>query len=195
MKNGIINRYMSMIHPATQISDQTESPLCPTAATLPNGQLFIAMTPDQNQACMGIVSIAAAGPQLETLATIATGIAGGREQAMNMVLSLLHGIGPKNAQEGMVAVQMVMAHILSLHFTGQAFTGKHSPHFVELFLRNANKAQNNMLRLTNQLQQMRQGGQTVQKVVVERVEVQSGGQAVVGAVAAGVGAAHAARKE
>lgn len=99
----------------------------------------------------------------------------------NAALGLLAGIAPRDEAEGMLAVQMVAAHNLALTMARRARNtdrldclatyGRLSAQFMTVY--------------TRQLETLaRLRGHTVQQVVrVERVEVQAGGQALVGNVA------------
>jgi len=106
--------------------------------------------------------------------------------AANQAAALLAGIRPRDELESMLAVQMVAVHNAAMHtaklaiLTGQTFEGKRT---------NMNYAAKLMMLFTSQMEALkkyRTGGE--QKVVVEHVNVNQGGQAVVGQVNMGGGA-------
>ena len=103
----------------------------------------------------------------------------------NQAAALLAGIQPRDELEGMLAVQMIAVHNAAMHtaklavLTGQTFEGKRS---------NMTYASKLMALFTSQMEALkkyRTGSQ--QKVVVEHVHVNEGGQAVVGTVNVGGG--------
>ncbi len=106
--------------------------------------------------------------------------------AANRAAALMAGIKPQDELESMLAVQMIAVHNAAMHtaklaiLTGQTFEGKRT---------NMNYAAKLMTLFTSQMEALkkyRTGGQ--QKVVVEHVNVNEGGQAVVGQVNMGGGA-------
>jgi hypothetical protein len=106
-------------------------------------------------------------------------------RAANEAAALLAGIGPRDELEAMLACQMVACHNAAMHtakmaiLTGQTFEGKRA---------NTNYAVKLMALFTSQMEALkkyRTGGQ--QKMIVEHVNVNEGGQAVVGQVNMGGG--------
>ena len=104
---------------------------------------------------------------------------------INYAAALLAGIRPQDELESMLAVQMIGCHNAAMHAlraamaTGQTFEGRHA---------NVNYATKLLQVFTSQMEAFRKrrtGGQ--QKMVVEHVHVNEGGQAVVGAVNVGGG--------
>ena len=100
----------------------------------------------------------------------------------NGLIALVHELEPRDAAEGMLCSQLVSTHALAMecvsraNYPGQTFEGR------ELNMRHAER----LMRIFNQqidtLNKHRGKGQ--QKVTVEHVTVNEGGQAVVGNVAA-----------
>ena len=98
----------------------------------------------------------------------------------NGLIALVHELGPRDAIEGMLCSQMVSTYALAMeciaraNLDGQTFEGR------ELNMRHAER----LMRIYNQqvdtLNKHRGKGQ--QKVTVEHVTVNEGGQAVVGCV-------------
>lgn len=103
----------------------------------------------------------------------------------NRVMALLHGIQPKDEIEGMLAVQMVGVHnviaelLKRVILIGQTDIGK------ELNVNQAAKMMRVFVAQMEALKKYRTGGQ--QKMIVEHVHVNAGGQAIVGTVNQGVG--------
>jgi hypothetical protein len=99
--------------------------------------------------------------------------------AVEMIIEL----GPKNATEAMLAVQMIGVHEAADRFLKQATVGTQTSEGVEA---NVNRASRLMRLFLDQVEAMvRLKGQIrQQRVTVEHVHVNSGGHAIVGAVAA-----------
>jgi hypothetical protein len=101
-------------------------------------------------------------------------------------LQSVAAIGPRDAIEGLLAAQMVASHVAAMecfrraHLPEQPFAGR------ELALRYADKLVRSCAALVEVLDRHRGKGQP-QVVRVERVTVEAGGQAIVGAVAQGGG--------
>ncbi|MGH7785390.1 MAG: hypothetical protein ACRERC_00900 [Candidatus Binatia bacterium] len=99
----------------------------------------------------------------------------------NTVAALLTGIGPRDEQEGMLAVQMIATHNLALSMVRRAFKTDRVD-FLATYSNLSAKLMNAYTRQFETLARLR--GQTGQQTVrVEHVTVQAGGQAVVGNVA------------
>lgn len=98
---------------------------------------------------------------------------------VNLVLSSVKEIGPKDGVEGMLAAQMVATHTLAMKLLGKAAETTSPDHAVR-YMDQATKLQRTYLAQVEALNRHRGKGQ--QKVTVEyqNVNVQSGGQAVVG---------------
>ena len=98
----------------------------------------------------------------------------------NIALGELFGIGPLTPLEGMLAVQMVAAHNLSLQLVGRANWNQD----FECRVAYGNLAAKMMRTFTAQIEALlRLRGQTTKQVVrVEHVHVEAGARAVVGAV-------------
>ena len=98
-------------------------------------------------------------------------------------VSMLQGIGPRDEIEGMLAIQMVATHNAAMDcirrgmIEGQSLEGrdkdlKHAEKFLSIYARQVETLNKN-----------REKGQN--KVTVEQVNVESGGQAIVGIVETG----------
>jgi hypothetical protein len=95
----------------------------------------------------------------------------------------LREIGPQDGLEGMLAVQMVAMHHAALECFRQATLPNQTPESFDMNLRHAQKLTAGYLRHMEALDKRRGKGQ--QTVVVKYVNVESGGQAVVGTVHTG----------
>jgi hypothetical protein len=82
----------------------------------------------------------------------------------------------------MLAAQMIAAHKAAMHCISLATVKGQAFHWRELYFKNAAKLMSIFAQLVDTLNKHRGKGQ--QKVTVEHVTVQAGGQAVVGNVAA-----------
>lgn len=110
------------------------------------------------------------------------------DEFSNNAVAILNGIQPRDEIEGMLAVQMIGVHNLAMEtikramITDQTFEGKQA---------NVNEATKMLRTFTAQMEALkryRTGGQ--QKVTVEHVHVNEGGQAIVGTVNQGGGGSH-----
>ncbi len=105
---------------------------------------------------------------------------------LNDAAALLEGIAPRDAVEGMLAIQMVTAqHSAAMRYLrlassrGQSFQGAES---------NINRATKLMRTYTAQIEALnRHRSKARQTMIVKHVHVHEGGQAIVGNVAEGEG--------
>jgi len=108
-----------------------------------------------------------------------------RADKCNLVLAMLHGIRPRDEVEGMLAVQMVGVHNLAMEFVRRAMLKDQTFEGINMAVARADKL---MRTFTMQLDALnRHRGKGQQKVIVEHVHVNEGGQAIVGAIAGGGG--------
>ena len=96
--------------------------------------------------------------------------------------SMLEGIGPTGVVEGMMAVQLAALHDLTMSTMRRAARASHED-TRERLLRQAARLSSAFAGHVDTLKRWRATG--TQRVIVERVDVHAGGQAVVGAVEAG----------
>ena len=104
-------------------------------------------------------------------------------------MAILQGIKPRDEIEGMLAVQMVGVHNMAMDAMRLVMI---SDQYPEARDRNANRANKLLKTFASQvetLKKYRTGGQ--QKMTVEHVHVNKGGQAIVGSVTQGEGVPHA----
>lgn len=105
-------------------------------------------------------------------------------ETANLALALLHRLAPRNEVEAMLCVQMVVAHFAGLDASRRALHAKQTTAGRQAYLSLARKLMGLFVTQVDALHRGRGHG-VVQKVVVERVNVEAGGQAVVGALAGG----------
>lgn len=91
--------------------------------------------------------------------------------------SALRGIAPRDEIEGMLAVQMVGIHNLAMEFAGRAASANHID-VTERFTNCAVKLSRTFTSQVEALKKYRTGGS--QRMTVEHIHVNEGGQAVVG---------------
>lgn len=99
----------------------------------------------------------------------------------NVALAMLHGIAPKNELEGMIGVQMVAAHNLAMEFMRRSMVSEQPSDMVDS---NVNRATKLLRAFTAQLEALgKLRGMGQQRITVEHVTVNEGGQAFVGNLA------------
>ena len=104
------------------------------------------------------------------------------EGALNFMLAVIDGIGPRDQTEAMLAAQMAAVHMATMTFA------RRLQHVETLQQQDSAERAFNKLTRTfavqmETLKRYRTGGE--QRVTVEHVHVHAGGQAIVGAVSAG----------
>ena len=109
---------------------------------------------------------------------------GADEEAINFALAVIAGIEPKDELETMLAMQMAVIHLATMTFT------RRLAHVETLDQQHGSEGALNKLARTfamqlEALKRYRTGGE--QKVVVQHVNMNEGGQAIVGAVDRGRG--------
>jgi hypothetical protein len=98
----------------------------------------------------------------------------------NYVLSALRGIGPKDALEGQLAIQMVAVSAAAMHFLELGTTPGQPSDAAEAHVNSANKL---FRTYTAQMEALnRHRGTISHPLVVGSVNVNDGGQAIVGSV-------------
>jgi hypothetical protein len=101
----------------------------------------------------------------------------------NAAIALIRDIAPKNGIEALVAVQMVAVHNTALEQLRRALLPDQPAEFIDSLSNRATRLLRLFVDQVEALDRLRGGGAR-QTVRVERVTVEAGGQAVVGAVAA-----------
>jgi hypothetical protein len=102
----------------------------------------------------------------------------------NLVLALLHRIAPRDELETMLVCQMIVAHVATMDGARRAFHVEQTAGGRAVYL---NLARRLMTTFTLQMDALNRhrGKGTMQKIVIERVLVAPGAQAVVGTVSNG----------
>jgi hypothetical protein len=104
--------------------------------------------------------------------------------ALNRTMAILNGIQPQDEIEAMLAVQMIGVHNIAMDFIGKA-TRTERVDFMSTYMNGATKSLRTFVAQMEALKKYRTGGQ--QKMIVEHVHVNEGGQAIVGTVNQGGG--------
>ncbi|MHC4260553.1 MAG: hypothetical protein ACYSTF_09115 [Planctomycetota bacterium] len=102
----------------------------------------------------------------------------------NYVMALFQGIQPRDEVEGMLAVQMIGVHNMVAELLRRAMLTGQSDIGKDLNVKQAAKMMRIFVAQMEALKKYRTGGQ--QKMIVEHVNVNEGGQAIVGTVNQGV---------
>ena len=104
---------------------------------------------------------------------------------LNDAAALLEGIAPRDAVEGMLAIQMVTAHSAAMRCLRLASLDGQSSQGMEA---NINRATKLMRTYTAQIEALsRHRSKARQTMIVKHVHVHDGGQAIVGNVGEGAG--------
>ncbi len=104
------------------------------------------------------------------------------EDAVNFMLSVVKGVEPKDQMEAMLAAQMAAVHMATITFARRLANVENIPQ-QDAAERGFNKLARTFTTQMEALKRYRTGGQ--QKVTVEHVTVNEGGQAIVGNVETG----------
>lgn len=121
---------------------------------------------------------------LDALAMVAQHAGAVDEKKMNYALSMVCGLRPKDQIEATLGVQMAAIHMATMKaamFMGEAKTWE----LREAHERALNRLSRTYVAQVEALKRYRSKGE--QRVIVERVNVEKGGQAIVGNVAHGAG--------
>jgi len=117
---------------------------------------------------------------LSQAASAVSDFAGRELKSFDYVAAAVRGTRPKDALEGMLAVQMVAVHTLAMECMARAASREQLDLGVEV---NINRATKLMRTFANQTEALgRYRGKGEQKMTVEHVHVYQGGQAIVGQV-------------
>jgi hypothetical protein len=113
------------------------------------------------------------------------------ERGTNFMLAMIRGIGPRDEVEAMMAAQMAAVHMATMTFARRLAHVDNIPQ-QDSAERAFNKLARTFAVQLEALKRYRTGGE--QKVTVQHVTVNEGGQAIVGSVSPGVGGATHAGK-
>ncbi len=98
----------------------------------------------------------------------------------NNAIAILNGIQPQDEIEGMLAVQMIGVHNMAMETMKRAMLGDQGFERKQVNVNQATKMLRTFVAQMEALKKYRTGGQ--QKMIVEHVHVNEGGQAIVGTV-------------
>lgn len=104
---------------------------------------------------------------------------------INQTTPLLHAIEPRDELEGMLAVQMVGIHNLTMEMMNRAAMPDQTVDGVNRNINRATKLSRTFVAQLEALNKHRNKGQ--QKMIVEHVHVNDGGQAIIGNIERGGG--------
>ena len=103
----------------------------------------------------------------------------------NGSLAMLHGISPRDALEGMLATQMVAVHNMTMEMSKRTLLGEQTVEGVNSGINRVTKLMRTFTAQMEALQKHRTKGQ--QTIQVQHVQVNDGGQAIIGDVKTGGG--------
>jgi hypothetical protein len=158
---------------------KTEHPAAPSAEQLEASRAVMAEFAEMLSKATGTTDRYLA-LHLYNAATNALWAPGGRprEDAVLAIVAALEAIAPSDGLEGMLATQMVGTHEAAMECLRRAMLVNQTPKGSDLNLKHAAKLLQIYARQVEALDKHRGKGQ--QKITVEHVTVQSGGQAIVG---------------
>ena len=127
-------------------------------------------------------------PHLISQITVAQGFSSGlekkvRKKMMQANFQLIDGIKPQDEIEAMLAAQMVATHNTVISCVAFAMDPKQTSHACDQYLKHAEKLMATYTRQMAALDKYRGKGQ--QKIRIEHVNVEAGGQAMVGHIETG----------
>lgn len=103
------------------------------------------------------------------------------EAALNTSLAGLCSIGPRDAVEGLLAVQMLAVHNVAMEQLRRTMIAEQTPEGIDAGVHRATKLLRTYVAQVEALQRYR-GKHSEQRVTVKHVYVGAGGQAIVGSV-------------
>jgi hypothetical protein len=99
----------------------------------------------------------------------------------NLGLALIRALSPKDAVEAMLACQMIVAHVAAMDASRRALHAEQTPGGRQAYMSISRRLMTLYAAQVDTLNRHRGKG-TTQKIVIERVVVAPGAQAVVGAI-------------
>ena len=147
-------------------------------------KLDLQVTPEQGRRIAGSADPDFLGTLTRSLAAATPG-QGSDIQAVNAGLAALAGIEPRDELEAMLAAQMTTVHSMAMEMSKRALLPEQTVEGVSENVKRATRLMGVFTRQVEALTRYRTGGQ--QRVVVERVTVSEGGQAMFGNVNQGGG--------
>ena len=105
------------------------------------------------------------------------------DKFIDIAIDMLLGINPKDELEGMIAAQMVAVHLISMEMSGRCMLEGQTVDGINANVNRMTKLMRTFTNLLEALQKYR--GKCNQTIQVQHVQVNDGGQAVVGNVQGG----------
>ncbi len=167
-----------------ELSEQSDTP---KIQIMGNNELHVNMSHKEGKKVLGVVGLELSNELMSQLANSIPNMEYNKqgELKINAALAMMEEIGPRDGLEGMLATQMVAVHNLSLECVKRAGLPDQT---VEGVSDNINRVTKLMRTFTAQmeaLQRHRNGGK--QTISVQHVNVENGGQAIVGNIKGGGG--------
>jgi hypothetical protein len=122
---------------------------------------------------------------LQQVAGVVARVTPENEDVLDVAMASFMGIKPKDDIEGMLASQMVAVHTLAMEMSSRALHPDQHPDMVTMNVNRATKLMRTYTAQIEALNKYRAKGQ--QKITVQHVNVETGGQAIVGDVNQGGG--------
>lgn len=134
-----------------------------------------------NLPLLGTKDLEASRALVNQVCNIVTDVSGERSvENLKFTLPLINGIGPKDELEGLLAVQMIGVHNLAVQCLERASRKGQAPLIIDA---NVNRATKLLRTFTMQMEALnRHRGKIGHQMVVGNVNVNEGGQAIVGPV-------------
>ena len=173
---------MSSVEPSAPVAK--DLPAAPPKVQRRGDKLDLRISPEQGRRIGGT-----ADPDF--LATLTNGVVaatrgqGSDVRAVNAGLAALAGIQPRDELEAMLAAQMTAVHNMAMEMAKRSLLPEQTVEGVSENVKRATRLMGVFTRQVDALTRYRTGGQ--QRVVVERVTVSDGGQAMFGDVNHGGG--------
>jgi hypothetical protein len=170
---------------AVEISHISQKPILPSIFTQGNDEKTVEIKVESAEALKALKeSLGTENPHLWHLLLSQIAECGHKHKNkadnLNQLMPILHSIKPRDALEGMLAVQMAGAHNMAIQCLSRVKDASLIDH-IECLLNQSAKLMRVFTAQMEVLQRYRGKG-TQQKVTVEHVHVHQGGQAIVGAV-------------
>ena len=108
-----------------------------------------------------------------------------KDTSVNAVISMLQNLEPRDSMEAMLVAQMIATHSHAMEWSRRAVLPEQTERCIEM---NVSRSTRLMRTFTSQIEALqkyrKKGKQTIQ---VQHVNIQSGGQAIVGGIEGGGG--------
>lgn len=108
-----------------------------------------------------------------------------KDTSVNAVMAMLLNIQPQDTMEAMLVTQMIATHAQAMEWSRRAVLPEQTERGIEMNVSRATRLMRTFTSQVEALQKYRNKGQ--QTIQVQHVNVQSGGQAIVGAIQGGGG--------